>query len=388
MHNKSDFSGDLSFMGLADTLQMLNSSRRTGILQIAGNHTSNKGLVYFHEGSPIDAACDHLSGIDALYSMFGWSEGNIEFREEPVNRKRAITMSLMEICIEAMRKLDEGEISRTGPMNLAGPSKGDGDDSSAKTCNGIPLITGPPIDYSYVLEENLYNDGDKIIRQGGHGGWIWVVLDGYVDIIRESSSDPVTLVRLGQGAFIGTFTSLEFSGCSRNANVKAVGDVCVGLLDTLRLSGEYSLLSSDFKRLVQSMTGRLEKVTDRAVDKYLNNEEDRLLRNNKLIKKNEFVPKGLFSITRGEINLMGKITKGYMPLMRLAEEDVFGKVPFMDIGHEPQNAMVVASEKLEVRQLETDSLQEEYDRLSGIMKGLVDNVRSCVSVTTDLVFNG
>ena len=68
MYKKSDFSGDLSFMGLADILQMLNSGRRTGILQLFGNHSPNKALVYFQEGSPIDAVYENLSGIEALYT--------------------------------------------------------------------------------------------------------------------------------------------------------------------------------------------------------------------------------------------------------------------------------------------------------------------------------
>ena len=66
------FAGELSFLNLGELLQLLGTSSGTGIVQINSNYTSQQGLIYIDQGNPINAANGSKTGIDALFSLFGW----------------------------------------------------------------------------------------------------------------------------------------------------------------------------------------------------------------------------------------------------------------------------------------------------------------------------
>ena len=116
MYGKSKFSGDLEFMGLEDIFQILGGNNNTGVLRMTSHYAENRGVIYFVDGNPIDASNGSLQGIDAIYSLFGWSEGTYEFHEENVRGERVVKSSRMEIIMDALRMLDEGKIIRVGPQ--------------------------------------------------------------------------------------------------------------------------------------------------------------------------------------------------------------------------------------------------------------------------------
>ncbi|NVM23248.1 MAG: cyclic nucleotide-binding domain-containing protein [Desulfobacterales bacterium] len=165
-----------------------------------------------------------------------------------------------------------------------------------------------------------------------------------------------------------------------------MGDVQLGVLDTQRLSREYSSLSSDFGGLLVSLDARLKKVTDRAVELFTKkSQSDGLSKDNKVVIKEGSSKEEVFAIAEGKAHVIRKTPKGFLRLLTLEKGDVFGHVPFVDIGHEPRYASVLASKNFEANKLDADSLQKEYDRLSTAFKILIDNVAICISVTTRLV---
>ena len=92
----------------------------------------------------------------------------------------------------------------------------------------------------------------------------------------------------------------------------------------------------------------------------------------------------IFTITEGETYVIGKTPKGDLPLFALQKKDVFGYVPFMDFGHEPRSAEVLASQDLKVDKLDPEKLRQEFNQLSGTFKNLIYDLGTCVSVTTRL----
>jgi len=154
------------------------------------------------------------------------------------------------------------------------------------------------VDYSHVLDEEQYSDGQEIVREGGHGKWIWVILKGLVSVNRETPNVPITIGRLGQGCFLGTFTALSSVQYTRSATIAALGDVQLGLLDTELLSREFTSLSPDFRRILLSMDGRLRKITDSSVELFV--KEDKNERFSK--DKNVIIKKG--SSTKEVLNIM------------------------------------------------------------------------------------
>lgn len=387
MSGNSVLTGSLKFISLADIFQILGGNSSTGRLAVRSQYAPNPGLIYFSNGNPINAAVGSLNGIDALYSLFGWVEGTFEFYNEDVGMSQAIKQGRMEIVLDALRMLDDGEIERVGPPSFeadaAAGSGGAGHDGKP----ALPVVKGPLVDYSYILEEETYRDGQKIVAEGKHGKWMWVVFEGTVRVTREMDDGPFTIAMLGEGSFVGTFEALLFGEYTRTASVTAVGDARLCLLDTERLFRAYSSLSPDFKNLLLTLNGRLHKVSDRVIE--LSTKEKK---NNSLSKdKDVIIEKGsskeqLFKITDGNAYVVGHARKGVFPILTLEKNDIFGYVPFVDMGHEPQSATIMASKDLKVDNLDITGLQKEYDGLSTTFRNLIFNVATCVSVTTRFVY--
>ena len=78
---------------------------------------------------------------------------------------------------------------------------------------------------------------------------------------------------------------------------------------------------------------------------------------------------------------------GRVPLTQLYKGDYFGSIPFLDIGHEPEFASVMAASDFKARKMDANQLKEEYTQLSTTFKNFVDNVATCVNVSTKVVCN-
>jgi len=385
MDNKAVFAGALSFISMPDIFQTLGTNTSTGRLQITSQYAPNPGVIYFEGGDAVNATMGPTNGLDAIYALFGWSEGKFEFFEEKVRIGRVVNNSRMQIILDALRMLDDGLIEKIGPTPLPGaPGAKAGQTKDGKS-GALPVIKGPLVDYVYVISEDSFFDGSRIVKEGGHGRWIWVLLEGMVDVTRETPDGTMDVARLGEGCFIGGFASLLRKEAVRTATVTAVGDVQLGVVDADILSRQYSGLSADFKKLLTSLDGRLRRITDLAVELHVKkSRKNTLPADTKPIIKRGSSKEDLFIITEGETYVVGQTPKGDIPLLTLKKNDVFGYLPFMDIGHEPRFASILASKDVQVSTLDPEILQKEYDQLSGTFKNLIYNVGSCISATTGL----
>lgn len=382
------FSGVLSFIGLADLFQILGGDSSTGVLRIKSQYVPNPGLIYFVNGNPINASSGSLQGIDAIYALFGWTEGDFEFNKQEVGVGHVIKQSRMQIVLDALRMVDDDVIKKVGPLSLdevsvvgSGGTKRGGEEV-------LKVTKGPFLDYSHVIEEDNYRDGDRIVKEGGHGKWVWVILEGTVNISRETSTGSLTVARLGEGCFVGTITALSFLQYTRSATATASGNVRLGLLNTERVSAEYASLSPDFKGLLFSLNGRLRKVTDRVVELFMKEDKTKeLTKGKKLFMEKGSSKQGVLTIVEGETCVVGQSKKGHIALLTLKEKDVFGHVPFMDMGHEPNSASMMASEDLKVDELDMESIKKEYDNLSGTFRNLIFNTSTCVFMTTRMAYH-
>ena len=382
------FAGALSFISLPDIFQTLGSNNSSGRLKVTSPYAPSPGVIYFEDGNPINATMGPANGLDAIYALFGWSEGKFEFFEEKVKTGRIVNNTRMQIVLDALRMLDDGLIEKVGPPSLAGAPGTEAGKSKDGKSTALPVIKGPLVDYVHVISEDSFPDGARIVKEGGHGRWIWVILEGMVTVTRDTSDGPMPVARLGEGCFVGGFASLLRKEAVRSATVTASGDVQLGVVDADALSREYSALSMDFRRVLTSLDGRLRKITDRAAGLYMKKSgSDPLPKDKKLVIKIGSSQEELFYITKGEAYVIGQAPKGDIPLMTLKKNDVFGYLPFMDIGHEPRFASVFASKELQTDKLDMENLRKEYDKLSGTLKNLIYNVGSCIATTTGLAFN-
>jgi CRP-like cAMP-binding protein len=378
MISSVSFAGNLNFLNLGELLQLLGTSGGSGILRIISQHTSEPGVVYVEKGNPINATNGNLNGLDAIYSLFGWTEGQFEFVQENVTCEKIITKSRMEIILDSLRMLDEGKIEKLGPISAQTQPK----ESQAKS-GDLPLIKGPLVDYSYVVDEEVFYNGDEIVREGNHGNWVWVILEGTAEIIKETSNGPLRILRIGDGAFLGSVASLLAGDNVRSATVVAVGNVQLGMLDSQQLTSELAGLSADFRDLIKSLDLRLRQVTSMAIDIYSNNEKIKdFAKDKKPIIKQGQSEERLFRIRDGEAFIARDTESGHIPLTCLKKDDFFGNIPFLDMGHEPHSANVFASPGLKLTAMDSSVLQEEHDKLSSTLKNIFQHLATCISVTT------
>lgn len=371
--------GNMDFLSLGDILQLLGSNSSTGILRIRSKYSQEPGLIYFVNGNPVNASAGPLTGLDAVNALFGWVNGEFEFTEEDIRRKNVIKKSRMQIILDCLSMLDDGQIEQLGPVSFPKKTK-----SSSRKESTLPVIKGPLIDYSYVVDEEEARAGNKIVAQGKHGGWLWVILEGVAEIIRETPQGPLKVLRIGEGAFIGSIASfLLLEGTVRSAAIRAVENVQLGVLDSRRLSIDFLRMSDPFRSLAISLDRRLKQVTDMAVNIHLK----KIRIEDYINGKNQRIVQGdsesdLFQITEGDAHIVRHTENGYVPLANLHSGDFFGNVPFLDLGQEPYQASVFASEDLEVTQMDPDILQKEHNRLSSTFKNFIEHLATCVSVTT------
>jgi CRP-like cAMP-binding protein len=378
-HNSSVFSGDLRFIALADVFQILGGINATGTLTMSNPYAIAPGLIHFLNGSPVNAAMGSLSGIEAIYALFGWTRGVFQFNEESIEVDRVVKKGRMQIVLDALRMLDDGRIRRIGPFHINEKVRWEYGEN-----DHLPHVLGPLVDYTYVISEEKFLEGRAIVTEGGYGSWIWVVLEGAVDIIRKTPDGQKTVARLGAGSFVGTFASLLFREYPRTATVVSAGKTHLGLLDTVRLSAEYSSLSPDFRNFLFSLSGRMTKITDRALREPVPKEgmDQGLLKDQRPLVEKGSEEEAAFVITEGEGHVVLHTSKGDIPLITLGKHDIFGHVPFIDMGQEPQCASVIGTKDLKIREIDTEHLLRDYERLSDTFRNMIENAGTCVSVTT------
>ena len=377
------FAGKLSFLNLGELMQLLGTTGGTGTLYISSKYASQPGVIYIENGNPIDAANGAKTGLDALFSLFGWIDGQFEFVQEDITRQKVINKSRMEIILDGLRLLDEGQVEVLGQASVDSETE-----TTVAKSGSIPLIKGPLVDYSYVVDEEGFYDGDEIVQEGNHGNWIWVILEGVVEISKETPRGALKVLRVGDGAFLGSVTSLLKGDNVRSATVTAVGNVHLGMLDAQLMTSELANLSLDYRGFVRSLDERLKQATKMAADIYAEDKKiTELIKGKKILIKQGKDEKRLFLIRSGQAYIARETDAGVVPIACLQKGDCFGHIPFLDLGHEPYSASVFASPDLKLSSLDPQELQREHDKLSSTLKNVLGHMATSISVTTLIACN-
>jgi CRP-like cAMP-binding protein len=372
------FAGNLSFLNLGELIQLLGTTGGTGTLSLSSNYASQPGLIYIEKGNPIDAANGAKTGLDALFSLFGWIDGQFEFIPEGITCQKVITKSRMEIILDGLRLLDEGQVEVLGQATVESETE-----PRVAKSGSIPLIKGPLVDYSYVVDEEGFYDGEEIVQEGNHGNWIWVILEGVVEISKETPKGTLKVLRIGDGAFLGSVTALLKGDNVRSATVTAVGNVQLGMLDTQLLTSEMANLSSDYREFVRGLDERLKQTTQMAADIY--GEDKKIvefLKGKKVLIKQGRDEKRLFRVSSGQAYVARETDAGVVPIACLQKGDYFGHMPFLDLGHEPYSASVLGSPDLKLSSMDPQELEKEHDKLSSTLKNLLTHLSTSISATT------
>ena len=119
--------------------------------------------------------------------------------------------------------------------------------------------------FSYIAQEEEYDEGEAIIKEGSRGDWVYLILQGRVKVRKMISKGMVTIDTLFEGDIFGEMILWQSGKGARSASVIADTYVKVGVLDTQRLIKEYESISPRLKNLIKSLIQRLADTTNKAV---------------------------------------------------------------------------------------------------------------------------
>jgi len=102
---ESGLSGKLSMMALAELVQTLHTSRKTGLLGV--KNADDGGEIYFVNGDVRHAQLGNASGEEAFYQLVTWAEGSFVFESGLREIESTIFRATMGLLMEGMRRQDE-----------------------------------------------------------------------------------------------------------------------------------------------------------------------------------------------------------------------------------------------------------------------------------------
>ena len=104
-----------------------------------------------------------------------------------------------------------------------------------------------------------YSDGDVIITEGIMSNNAYVVLKGSVRITKKIDKKIVSVGTLKEGDVFGEMGLISQS--VRSANISAIGDVTVGVIDKETFEAVMNNLPEDLKPIILSLVERLKITT-------------------------------------------------------------------------------------------------------------------------------
>jgi CRP-like cAMP-binding protein len=350
-------SGSLGFISFADILQLLGSTASSGVLEI----TDDKELIvkiFFEQGEVIHAKTDELKGEDAFFIPFSWDKGYFKFLQNNEKVEKTIENNLTGLILEGLRLLDEGRLS----------PEDDEDNLDSK----VPLLRGRFIDYAEIVDEEFFEKNEIIVREGRYGSWIWVILDGLVQIEKKFSGKNIPVIQLGRGGFIGSLAAFARGDRPRSATVRAVSSVQLGVLDAQSLSKEYSAYSDLLRSYFMCIDDRLKKITDAYVRVFSNGirevaHADQMtgIIPEKLKNNNPGV------VTSGSAQLYIECMGNFLSLGKIKKGEIVGELPFVET-KDNYNFYLEGDLDFSIEIIDKNELLKEFSMMSENIKKMVE----------------
>jgi CRP-like cAMP-binding protein len=114
-----------------------------------------------------------------------------------------------------------------------------------------------------TTNERAYEAGAIIFREGEPSVEVGLVLDGAVEVVKQTSGDPVVLARLGEGEHVGEMGVLE--GRQRSATVRAVGPARLAFMRRDAFLERISTDRAMTLRLLTALSERLHRTDEQLV---------------------------------------------------------------------------------------------------------------------------
>lgn len=366
------FTGDISFLRFTDILQVLSSIKAEGVLRLNDNYNEEVD-VFFKKGEVVNSISKSgFKGEKAFFIPFTWEKGSFSFFQEKSHCEVLIKQNLTRLILEGMRLLDEGKLSRIAREDLR-----DGE---------IFELKGSSIDFSGIVDEEFFEPGELIVKEGGYGSWIWVVLDGKVLVEKNCGQVSIPVLKMGEGCFIGNINSFANSNRPRSSTIKAIGRVHLGVLDARFLSKEFSGYSNFIRSYINTIDKRLKKITELYAKLHLTSSEGDFILDKKGLVREKLKPGKLGVIESGKAELYFESGNKFIQMGEIGEGELIGELPFVEKSRD-YSFFIAGDSNFAIRPFEKKVLEEDFTKLSDNVKKMIEFSGLCLSVTAYNIAN-
>lgn len=103
---ESELQGNLDQMQMAEVLQTLSMSQKTGGLKLI-NNAQKIGKIFFKDGNIVQASLDEHLGEEAVYRILVWEEGFFKFDSNDTSNTPPIEKSMNSLLMEGFDQREE-----------------------------------------------------------------------------------------------------------------------------------------------------------------------------------------------------------------------------------------------------------------------------------------
>ena len=97
--------GRIRDMSLVDIIQILREEKKTVGIHLCSE--KGYGSIYMKDGELVHASCRDLSGVEALWNLFGWDDGDFEVIHDETIAQQTISEPTEGLMLEGIKHIEE-----------------------------------------------------------------------------------------------------------------------------------------------------------------------------------------------------------------------------------------------------------------------------------------
>jgi CRP/FNR family transcriptional regulator, cyclic AMP receptor protein len=115
-----------------------------------------------------------------------------------------------------------------------------------------------------ISSYETFQDGQVIFKEGDNGDWLYIVMDGEVQLTKAVGNHKIIIDVIMPGEIFGELSYIDKK--PRSATATARGITEVGIVDRDFFDREINSLSSDFQKMLRTVTFRMRKANQKILE--------------------------------------------------------------------------------------------------------------------------
>ena len=115
-----------------------------------------------------------------------------------------------------------------------------------------------------IASYETFQDGQVIFREGDNGDWLYIVMDGEVEITKMMGNRKIFIDVIIPGEILGELAYIDKKPRSATATAKGITEI--GVVDRVFFDREFNSLSADFHQMLKMVTFRMRKTTGKLLE--------------------------------------------------------------------------------------------------------------------------